>query len=196
MGSLVLVSTQYTWLLTMLKWSASTTMTNSKRLTKCPYSTGALCSWYFAFLYAIFSLVCDVVFLSDRYVWESKADGAFAISEDTWNEPLGRGTEIRLHLRDEAKEYLEEDKLKVSPYFRVFFAVSAVYTFIKALLYFYLRPIESELYLKSITHRSSCPIVVFEAVHDNIHLLLWGIFLCNSLFNMIACFSGLGEEVL
>ncbi|XP_039026852.1 endoplasmin homolog isoform X3 [Hibiscus syriacus] len=47
-----------------------------------------------------------------QYVWESKADGAFAISEDTWNEPLGRGTEIRLHLRDEAQEYLEEYKLK------------------------------------------------------------------------------------
>jgi len=42
-----------------------------------------------------------------QYVWESKA-GSFAISEDTWNEPLGRGTEIRLHLRDEVKEYLEE----------------------------------------------------------------------------------------
>ncbi|GMJ07020.1 SHEPHERD, HEAT SHOCK PROTEIN 90.7, HEAT SHOCK PROTEIN 90-7 [Hibiscus trionum] len=47
-----------------------------------------------------------------QYVWESKADGAFAISEDTWNEPLDRGTEIRLHLRDEAQEYLEESKLK------------------------------------------------------------------------------------
>ncbi|XP_068639941.1 endoplasmin homolog [Aristolochia californica] len=47
-----------------------------------------------------------------QYVWESKADGAFAISEDTWNEPLGRGTEIKLHLRDEASEYLEEEKLK------------------------------------------------------------------------------------
>ncbi|KAJ8762307.1 hypothetical protein K2173_007464 [Erythroxylum novogranatense] len=47
-----------------------------------------------------------------QYVWESKADGAFAISEDTWNEPLGRGTEIRLHLRDEAGEYLEQSKLK------------------------------------------------------------------------------------
>lgn len=47
-----------------------------------------------------------------QYVWESKADGAFAISEDDWNEPLGRGTEIRLHLRDEAGEYLEESKLK------------------------------------------------------------------------------------
>ncbi|KAK1304717.1 hypothetical protein QJS10_CPB11g01973 [Acorus calamus] len=47
-----------------------------------------------------------------QYVWESKADGAFAISEDVWNEPLGRGTEIRLHLRDEAQEYLDEFKLK------------------------------------------------------------------------------------
>lgn len=51
--------------------------------------------------------------LSFRHVWESKADGQFAISEDTWNEPLGRGTEIRLHLREEAGEYLEEAKLKV-----------------------------------------------------------------------------------
>ncbi|KAK9063923.1 hypothetical protein SSX86_017795 [Deinandra increscens subsp. villosa] len=47
-----------------------------------------------------------------QYVWESKADGAFAISEDTYNEPIGRGTEIRLHLREEAGEYLEESKLK------------------------------------------------------------------------------------
>ncbi|XP_061363696.1 endoplasmin homolog [Gastrolobium bilobum] len=47
-----------------------------------------------------------------QHVWESKADGAFAVSEDTWNEPLGRGTEIRLHLKDEAGEYLEESKLK------------------------------------------------------------------------------------
>ncbi|PSS31246.1 Endoplasmin like [Actinidia chinensis var. chinensis] len=47
-----------------------------------------------------------------QYVWESKADGAFAISEDTWNEQLGRGTEVRLHLREEAGEYAEESKLK------------------------------------------------------------------------------------
>lgn len=47
-----------------------------------------------------------------QYIWESKADGAFAVSEDTENEPLGRGTEIRLHLKDEAGEYLDETKLK------------------------------------------------------------------------------------
>ena len=53
------------------------------------------------------------MYVTFRHVWESTADGSFAISEDTWNEPLGRGTEIRLHIKDEAKEYLEEDKLKV-----------------------------------------------------------------------------------
>ena len=59
----------------------------------------------------------DNFFSIFRHVWESKADGKFAVSEDTWNEPLGRGTEIRLHLRDEAGEYLEESKLKVSNIF-------------------------------------------------------------------------------
>lgn len=58
-------------------------------------------------------LLIGILLTITRYVWESKADGAFAISEDTWNDPLGRGTEIRLHLRDEAGEYLEESKLKV-----------------------------------------------------------------------------------
>lgn len=47
-----------------------------------------------------------------QYIWESKADGAFAVSEDTENESIGRGTEIRLHLKEEAGEYLQEDKLK------------------------------------------------------------------------------------
>lgn len=67
-------------------------------------------------VYLFFCCFNTELFLSYdvRYVWESKADGSFAVSEDTENEPLGRGTEIRLHLRDEAKEYLEEGKLKVT----------------------------------------------------------------------------------
>jgi HSP90 family molecular chaperone len=48
----------------------------------------------------------------DRYIWESKADGNFAVIEDTENEPLGRGTEIRIHLKEEASEYAQEDKLR------------------------------------------------------------------------------------
>ena len=46
-----------------------------------------------------------------QWIWESKADGAFAISEDE-GEPLGRGVEINIYLKEEAQEYLEEDKLK------------------------------------------------------------------------------------
>lgn len=34
-----------------------------------------------------------------RYIWESKADGAFAISEDNEGEPLGRGTQINIYLK-------------------------------------------------------------------------------------------------
>ena len=34
-----------------------------------------------------------------RYVWESKADGSFAISEDSEGEPLGRGTQINISLK-------------------------------------------------------------------------------------------------
>jgi hypothetical protein len=84
-------------------------MTNSKTFCPC-YICDLSASCFHFYPHGIVAL-----FFS-RYVWESKADGSFAISEDTWNEPLGRGTEIKLHLRDEAKEYLEEDKLKVLPY--------------------------------------------------------------------------------
>ena len=34
-----------------------------------------------------------------QYIWESAADGNFAVSEDKENEPLGRGTLIRMHLK-------------------------------------------------------------------------------------------------
>jgi len=47
-----------------------------------------------------------------QYIWESNADGQFAISEDTEGEPLGRGTQINIYLKEDAVEYAEEDKLK------------------------------------------------------------------------------------
>ncbi len=34
-----------------------------------------------------------------QYIWESGADGNFAISEDTTGEPLGRGSLVRLYLK-------------------------------------------------------------------------------------------------
>jgi len=47
-----------------------------------------------------------------QYIWESKADGNFAVSEDKDGEDLGRGTQINIYLKDDAAEYAEEDKLK------------------------------------------------------------------------------------
>ena len=46
-----------------------------------------------------------------QWVWQSKADGNFAISEDE-GEPLGRGVEINIYLKEESQEYLEETKLQ------------------------------------------------------------------------------------
>ncbi len=46
-----------------------------------------------------------------QYVWESGADQTFTIYEDTDGDQLGRGTKITLHMKDDAKEYLDENKI-------------------------------------------------------------------------------------
>lgn len=48
----------------------------------------------------------------EQYIWESSAGGTFNIVPDTEGEPLGRGTAIILHLKDEQMEYLNESKIK------------------------------------------------------------------------------------
>jgi len=47
----------------------------------------------------------------DQYVWESSAGGSFTIRADN-TEPLGRGTKIVLHIKEDQTEYLEESKIK------------------------------------------------------------------------------------
>ena len=47
----------------------------------------------------------------EQYVWESSAGGSFTIRTDP-GEPMGRGTKIILHMKEDQAEFLEEKKVK------------------------------------------------------------------------------------
>ncbi|CAB3255115.1 unnamed protein product [Arctia plantaginis] len=47
----------------------------------------------------------------EQYQWESSAGGSFTIRPDH-GEPLGRGTKIVLHIKEDLTEYLEDHKIK------------------------------------------------------------------------------------
>merc|ERR1712094_125678 len=47
-----------------------------------------------------------------QHGWESSADASFTVVADPRGNTLGRGSRVTLHLKEDAHEYLAEDKLK------------------------------------------------------------------------------------
>jgi heat shock protein beta len=63
-------------------------------------------------------LVADVVTVTSKHnndtqhVWRSDAQGSFSVSEDPRGNTLGRGTSITLHIKEEQKQFLDENTIK------------------------------------------------------------------------------------
>lgn len=48
----------------------------------------------------------------DQYIWESTADSSFTVAQDPRGNTLGRGTEITMFLKDDAHEFLKQERLE------------------------------------------------------------------------------------
>merc|ERR1712100_916059 len=48
----------------------------------------------------------------DQHIWESTADATFSVAEDPRGNTLGRGTEIKLFLKEDATEYTNQQTVE------------------------------------------------------------------------------------
>jgi heat shock protein beta len=68
--------------------------------------------FYSAFLVANKVTVTSKSNDDEQHIWTSTADAKFDVVKDPRGDTLGRGTRVTLHLKDDALEYLEQDKIK------------------------------------------------------------------------------------
>merc|ERR1711931_181207 len=48
----------------------------------------------------------------EQYIWTSSAGGSFSVQRDSTNEPLGRGTKIILHMKEDQLDFADEKKIQ------------------------------------------------------------------------------------
>ena len=68
--------------------------------------------FYSAFLVANKVVVTSKSNDDEQHIWTSTADAKFTIAKDPRGDTLGRGTRVTLHLKDDAIEFVEQDKIK------------------------------------------------------------------------------------
>jgi heat shock protein beta len=68
--------------------------------------------FYSAFLVANKVVVASKSNDDEQHIWTSTADAKFFVTKDPRGDTLGRGTRVTLHLKDDAIEYVEQDKIK------------------------------------------------------------------------------------
>lgn len=68
--------------------------------------------FYSAFLVANKVVVTSKHNDDEQYVWTSTADSKFFVTKDPRGDTLKRGTRVTLHLKDDAVEYIEEERIK------------------------------------------------------------------------------------
>jgi len=68
--------------------------------------------FYSAFLVANKVVVTSKSNDDEQHVWTSTADAKFFVTKDPRGDTLGRGTRVTLYLKEDAAEYVEQDKIK------------------------------------------------------------------------------------